>query len=258
MDKEYGKLTEDQFRRLIRKLPEFRRDSDEFYRELRSASPDKLREILDDGIWWAPLYELPFVHVVTLMIYAIGQLERLKIIAQLPDPQEYVLQEWEKLACVADEELVPKDVSKGDLIAIATALQRNILSIMIYKRSLCALIEEVREGQDDSLFDAVRIDRSAVSCPTIAARISEAELRGEKRFFLRLISAMKGPSQKHWESYRDLRYSLAILREMGFNQMSDTELEHLLVDVLKVYPPTYTARKNLRKQYAESKKIKGL
>jgi hypothetical protein len=40
--------------------------------------------------------------------------------------------------------------------------------------------------------------------------------------------------------------------------MSDAQLEHLLVDVLKVYSPSFTARKNLRKQYYESKKIKGL
>jgi len=129
---------------------------------------------------------------------------------------------------------------------------------MLYKRSLCALVAEIREGDDNALFDAVRVDRSAVSCPTIAARISQAELLGEKRFFLRLRSALKGPSKKHWEGYRDLRYSLAVLREMGFDQLSDAELEHLLVDVLKVYPKSYTARKNLRKQYSESKKIKGL
>ena len=53
-----------------------------------------------------------------------------------------------------------------------------------------------------------------------------------------------------------MRYSLAVLRELGFDAMSDAELEHLLVDVLKVYPKSWSARKNLRKQYTESKKIR--
>ena len=46
MQKEYGTLTEDQFRRLVRKLPEFRREAKEFHDTLRSASPEKLREVL--------------------------------------------------------------------------------------------------------------------------------------------------------------------------------------------------------------------
>ena len=49
-----------------------------------------------------------------------------------------------------------------------------------------------------------------------------------------------------------------MLREMGCDQLSDVELEHLLVDVLKVYPKAYTARKNLRKQFYESKRFKTL
>jgi len=49
-----------------------------------------------------------------------------------------------------------------------------------------------------------------------------------------------------------------MLREMGVDRLSDGDLEHLLVDVLKVYPKTAGARKNLRKQYYESQKIEGL
>jgi len=97
MNKEYGRLTADQLRRLIRKLPEFRREASGFEDSLRSASPEKVRELLGDGFAWAPLYERPFVQVVGLLVYAIGQLERLKAIALLPDPQEVVLNEWEKL-----------------------------------------------------------------------------------------------------------------------------------------------------------------
>jgi uncharacterized protein YihD (DUF1040 family) len=69
---------------------------------------------------------------------------------------------------------------------------------------------------------------------------------------------MKGPSRKHWQTYQDLRYAFAVLREMGFDRLSDEQLERLLVDQLKVYPSTYNARPNLRKQYEQSKKIKHL
>lgn len=257
-DKEYGKLTEGQFKRLIRQLPEYRKDAKELQESFRSASAAKLREILGDGVWWAPVYELSLLEGVALLAYVLGMGDRIIEISRTPDPQEAVLEDIERGYEGEWDGGPGGKFSKGDVVALVTALQRNILSIMIYKKSLSSLIAEAREGDDDSLFHAIRLDRTVVSCPTVAMRISEAELRQEKRFFLRLISALKGPSKKHWEGYQDLRYSLVMLRELGFGELSDAELEHLLVDVLQVYPKSFTARKNLRKQYYESKKIKTL
>lgn len=146
----------------------------------------------------------------------------------------------------------------GDVVGLTATLQRTILSIMLFHRSLSGLMVEVREGNDDALFNVVRLDRCALGCPTIAKRLWEAEMIGDKKFFLRLRNAIKGPQHKHWESYKDLRYSLYVLRDLGFDQLSDEQLYRLLVKVLKVYPDVPTARKNLRKQYSESRKIKTL
>lgn len=104
-------------------------------------------------------------------------------------------------------------------------------------------------------FKAVRLDRSIITCPTFALRMARAELENDKSFFLHLRSALKGPSKKHWEAYNDLRYALYILRELGFDQLSDAQLEDLLVHKLKLYPNASGARKNLRKQFTESKKF---
>lgn len=259
MAKEYGKLSESQFKRLIGSLPEFRREAKSTQDALRAASKENIRELLGDGIWWAPVYELPLAHGLALLVYALGEVDRFKALAQLADPQEAFLTDLE-----TDDEFVwdggPDGAFiKADVVGLATVLQKNVLSIMIYQQSLSSLIAQARdEGNDEALFKAIRVDRSAMSCPSAASRISEAELLGQKGFFRRLISALKGPSKKHMAALQDLRYSLAVLRELGFDQLSDVQLEHLLVDVLQVYPPSYTARKNLRKQYYESKKIKGL
>jgi hypothetical protein len=50
MEKEYGKLTEDQFRRFVRHLPDFRREYAGFEETMRAATPERLRELLGDGI----------------------------------------------------------------------------------------------------------------------------------------------------------------------------------------------------------------
>src|ERR1035441_303498 len=63
-------------------------------------------------------------------------------------------------------------------------------------------------------------------------REERCEQRGED-LFLHLRSALKGPSRKYMEALKDLRYALAMLREFGFDQLSDAQLEDLLVDKLK-------------------------
>lgn len=254
--KDYGKFSGDQFRRLTRKLPEFRSESDALKRKLTEAPIEKLRELLGNGLRWAPLYEKTFAENMAWLLYVLDRVEWIKEIASRPDPQEALLDElnddspWEWSGGPGGA------FSESDLFALACALQRNILSVMLYKQSICGLIEDARERRDDdALFKAIRVDRSVVSCPTAAARISEAEALGQKSFFVRLRSALKGPSLKHWEGYRDLRYSLFVLRELGFDRLSDDQLEQLLVHTLKVYPKHANARKNLRKQFSESRRL---
>jgi hypothetical protein len=167
------------------------------------------------------------------------------------DPQQHVLDNMYP----PDDSTNPA-FSEQDLLGILFSLQRTILSVMLFQRSLSGLVQDVREtGNLDSMFNAIRVDRAVMSCSTFADRIARAELVGDKRFFLRLRNALKGPTQKHWHAYCDLRYSLFVLRELGFDGMSDAELEKLLVQTLKVYPNTPGARKNLRKQYQQSKKL---
>jgi hypothetical protein len=217
-----------------------------------------LEELLPKDYYWADVYELPFTEHMALLLMVIDKVEFIHQAVQSDDPQQVVLDDLD----------TPDDgewsggwqgqFEKADLIGLVAALQRTILSIMVYQRPLSTLVEEVRQGNDDALFDAVRLDRSIVACPTFAARISKAELSQDKHFFLRLIKALKGPSKKHWESYQDLRYALYVLRELGFDKLSDDQLENLLVHQLKVYPKSFNAQKNLRKQYTLSKKINHL
>ena len=198
---------------------------------LRAASKQRLRAIIGDGVWWAEFYEMTFGEALGWLLFVLDKVEWIKRIAALPDPQEAVIGE------LADDSPLewsggPGGVfSEGDLLGCTMALQRNVLSIMLYRQSLCGLVEDARERADhDALFKAIRVDRSVVSCATAAMRISRAEALGEKDFFLRLKSAMKGPSQRH-KFGMDLKYSLLVLREMGFSSLSDAQLERLFVKV---------------------------
>ena len=253
--KEYGKLTAEQFKALMAKLPELRKQDAELADVVRAVPKEKLNELLPKDYAWAEIYEFPFIEHMAMLIFALDKVDFIKQAAQAPDPQQVILDDMD----TADDEDWNGGwqgmFEKKHLIGLAVTLQRTLISIMLYQKTMSTLVEEVRQGSDDALFDAVRIDRSAVACPTFAARICRAELTRDKHFFIRLGKALKGPSKKLWQSYQDLRYALYALRDLGFDKLSDDQLENLLVHQLKVYPNTYNARRNLRKQYALSKKI---
>jgi hypothetical protein len=256
-DKEYGKLSEDQFKDLIRGLTDLRRESAAMQSRLRQASKERIRQLFGDHLWWSFYYELTLGESLGYLLFMLGKVDWIKRVADLPDPQQAVLDEIRRTD--DDDEWEPAEgFSQGDLFGATVALQRNILSIFFYRQSLCALVHEAREtGNDDCLFKAIRVDRSVMCGPTGALRLSRAEAMGDKDFFLRLRSAVKGPSKRHMLGM-DVKYSLFVLRELGFDKMTDDQLEHLLVRVLKVYPNHPNARKNLRKQFAESRRLKAL
>lgn len=253
MEKEFKKFTAEQFKALIDTLPEIRREGDDFRSVIASVPAKRLDELMEGSYNWAFAYELTFHEHAALLVYALNLGDYLKALVAAPDPQQKMLDEMHE---ELPEDHVPT-WDKGRLIALVSSLQRTILSVMLYQRSMSSLIEEVREtGSNVALFKAVRVDRSAVAAPSIADRIARAELRKDETFFRHLRSALKGPLKKHWEAYSDLRYALFMLRELGFDKLSDDQLERLLVHTLRVYPDRPEARKNLRAQYQQSRKIK--
>ena len=254
MKKEYGKLTADQFKDFIGKLPELRRQRDEFGDLLAELPKQKFDELMVNGFAWGDIYEYTFSEHIAIAMVAFNRARWLTDLSATNDPQQSLLDAW---PTEIDDDNTHPSFEPQDLMGLAFSLQRSVLSIMLFQRSISGLVQEVREHDDlDALFNAVRVDRTVMSCSTIADKIARAEMRNDKRFFLRLRNALKGPTQKHWAAYCDLRYSLVILRELGFDGLSDTQLENLLVHKLRVYPDTPSARKNLRAQYTQSKKFK--
>jgi len=252
--KEYGKLTADQFRQLIGTLPEINRQRGELSDLVAKMPKEKLDALLVGGYSWGEIYEYSFIEHIAIAVVALNYADTLSAALKTDDPQQYVL---DHMHPAEDDDSTHPAFEKQDLVGIVFSVQRTMLSVMLFQRSLSGLVQEVREDDNmDSLFNAIRVDRSVMSCSTIADKIARAELRQDKRFFLRLRNALKGPTQKHWAAYCDLRYSLVVLRELGFDRMSDAQLEQLLVHTLKVYPNTPSARKNLRAQYHQSRKIK--
>ena len=173
--KEYGKLTAPQFKEFVGKLPEVRRNGRDYEKLLADLPSDKFDALMGQGFNWGWIYEHSFVEHISIALIAFGQLPWLKALDGVDDPQQVILDTWDREADDAD---LPEGFEKPDLVGIAYSLQRTILSVMLFQRSLSGLILEVREKDNmDSLFNAVRVDRTVVNCPTIADKIARAEMR---------------------------------------------------------------------------------
>lgn len=174
MYKEHGKLTAEQFKEFIAKLPEVSHQRNEFGR-LRSDLPkEKFDKLMVGGFSWAEIYESSFTEHVAIATMAFNQVKWPSNLAASPDPQQMLLETWPS---EIEEDTRPA-FEPQDLIGLAYSLQRTILSIMLFQRSISALIQEVRDHDDlNAFFNAVRLDRTTVSCPTIADKIARAQMR---------------------------------------------------------------------------------
>ena len=182
-EKEDGKLTVDQFRQLIQKLPEVRREMREVQELVRGRSEEWFKEFFGEEAAWASIYEWSLAEQIAWLILALGRRAKLMEMGESSDPQEALLT-WSKTDELDDWKGGEWGIfEKKHILGLVVALQRNILSIMLYARSMGALVEEVRQGEDDSLFLAVRVDRTVVACPPIADRIAQGGTEERNQVF---------------------------------------------------------------------------
>jgi hypothetical protein len=257
MEKQYGKLTADQFREFLAFIPNLLTMLRDMTIRLASTPASKFDSVMagDYGLY-SYVYEMPFAQHLSLVVVALNRQGEVQDMAASTDPQEALLELLRSHEQVEDKPQHP-DFDDEDVLTLAYSLGRTIQSMATYGRSISSLLQDVRENNNhDSLLKAIRMDRAVIGCPTSMKLIARAQIRDNKAFFKTLRSALAGPSKKEWAGLDQMRYAFILLREMGLNDLSEAALEDLMVDELKVYKaPKGDARKNLRAHYRQSRKI---
>ncbi|WP_090662150.1 hypothetical protein [Nitrosomonas marina] len=150
--KEYGNLTLEEFKQLMCELPDIRRQMKELPNLLNSAPGEKVKEVLDQGLYWADLYELSFQESLALLICALGCHQELHEAALSDDPTQAAFSVFQNVEFENWKGGLDGIFTVNDVISLFTALQRNILSIMLFHRTLNAMVDEGQNGNDDSFF----------------------------------------------------------------------------------------------------------
>lgn len=229
-------LSVDQLRQLIASL-EILSGSRAEISELLTSHPEVLRSVLTPPFYWATFYELPFREHVVFMAHVGGILPLLLDRLHSDDPLQATLD-------LAHEENVPDWDGGPDgqfelkyLFGVIYSLNYSIESMVTWGRWLNELVADVRDGNDAALFKAVQIDRTIMSCPSIADRITLADYEQDDAFFKKLRNALRGKPKKPKEEYAELRYLLYTLETTGeLDELTVESAYHLFCEELRVYP----------------------
>lgn len=201
------------------------------------AEPETLREVLTPPFYWATFYELPFPEYLKLAVDVIGAAPMFAERLSADDPARALLD-------LAHEEAASDwDGGPGGrfepkyLFGVIYSINYTIESMLTWSKWLNELVADVRSGSEAALFKAVQIDRTIMSCPPIADRITLADYERDEAFFRELRNALKGKPKKPKEEYADLRYCLYALEEDGrLDSLTIESAYRLFCEELQLYP----------------------
>lgn len=97
----------------------------------------------------------------------------------------------------------------------------DTVSLLVFEQSLYSLIKDAKNGDEESFFKLLRIDRSIIECEWAKKMIRKAQFRADERFFKEMAKAItKSPLEN------DKEYSLAIIVLLLFWRLGMRKLEN--------------------------------
>ena len=120
-----------------------------------------------------------------------------------------------------------KGIGKSRMINIAMRQIYNSISIMTYRKSLLVLCHEAKYN-DESLFNAIHLDKTLFDKDWVRKRINKAFYSGDSRFFNELAKAIKKPPISAKVDRDKLITILSSLWPFGLYRLDNNELMDLL------------------------------
>jgi len=237
MKKDFNETLSKQLRELYAHYYKQSRGIDEIY-DLIQEKPESIN-ILSETFPWSMFYELPYRIFLAICILELGLTQEVKEIAASDNQMQASLEHMKKLDETDEEYEELSEEGKAFRFSLVIASFKQFSSMAIHSRPLSKLIEQVREGNDNALFDAVLVDQSVLATPTVARRIQTAQLTRDGDFMDLLSKAIKGSRpkrQKRDNSLDDLRYMMEVMdEEIGLNKLTHNELYDILAEDLELY-----------------------
>lgn len=101
-----------------------------------------------------------------------------------------------------------------DLLSLSIAGFFNILALMIHRRSMCQLISDAKDGDDEAFCLAVQIDRTVLQLPYFQQRLLKSQFSDDAKFLDKLASRIHTPILQSKIRYRTLILIFALLENI--------------------------------------------
>lgn len=203
---------------------------------LASSNPEQAKNLVD-YIRQKPLYlEFSPIELIaaSMVLAECGQLPDVWLLE--PNPTESALRffhggDWDH----AFESTEPE--KQQIIISMMMAIASNLQSAQIFSKSIFELLCELDGGDDEALFKAVVVDRSALAIPSVQSRVQLAELMADEVFFDKLAKAIKRTRPaRPTPVMDDVRAMLYVLSDVGvLALLTNSEITRLFVDELQIY-----------------------
>ena len=245
MKGKFNKTSEYQFREIYAHHYKNQQDTNELL-ELIREKPSSL-QLLSIVPPWSHFYELSYIDHLFLFIIEFKLADIVRKSAHSDNQVEAFLQEMESL----EEQSIPDEVLSEEEIAYRFSLTlaniHQVSSISIFHQPLSDLVIKARKGDDEALFDAVLVDRSVMSAPSIAHRIQFAQIMHDEDFMDLLSKAVKrSRPRRPTEKLDHVRYMLEVIdEEIGLKNVTYNNLYDLLSEDLELYDDSIDGLKKL-------------
>ena len=250
MEKQFGVLDTAQAEKLAATVAQIFNGLTTLRDELQSPGAEREnfeRRLLFPWSFW---YEIPFSSLVAILFWSYDQTQLLSGLASSPDPQEAALDmlpEFQALGHEKSRIRIPFDYSEFGVskrqfedawalsLSMATAL--NFEATALYGESLYDLLRKVESGDVERLFEAILIDPSVVSAPTVEVVLARAVGMGDKEFLGKLAKAVTGTRPRRpKDEHRGMRYLVTAIYRSGRDVAATyQDVRDLILDGLSVY-----------------------
>lgn len=201
----------------------------------------KAIELAQTIVPWVMFYSIPAKELTIALLYVMGFLEGMELAVKSPDPMDGLLKFCNEIFDSEHDdkfEEATKDFTDDEwscYLAMVFAMMGNINAMKWYDRPISELLIEA-ETNEKSLLEAIYVDRSVITHPVVAKKISIAQILGDESRMNKLARALTRTISRGSHELEDFRYMAKILDEKeGLSTYSYEELADLFINELDVY-----------------------
>ena len=104
----------------------------------------------------------------------------------------------------------------------------NSIALLVFEKNLTDLLKEARNGDEESFFNLLQIDRTVIECDWAQKMIRKAQLAGDEQFFKRIAKEISRTPIENDKEYTTARIVILIFWQLGLRKLDYDEMLELI------------------------------